>query len=76
MARMPGGKYRLIIGEEVAITRTGDRKEDIIVNTQKFTRIIEDMVRKYPDQWFWAHQRWKTQPLIVTENTTTPEMPE
>jgi KDO2-lipid IV(A) lauroyltransferase len=76
MARMPNGKYKFIVGEEVAITRTGDRKEDIIVNTQKFTRIIEDMVRRYPDQWFWAHQRWKTQPVIDTENTSTQEMPE
>ena len=23
---------------------------------------VEDMVRKYPDQWFWIHQRWKTKP--------------
>jgi KDO2-lipid IV(A) lauroyltransferase len=76
MARMPNGKYRLMIGEEVALTRTGDRQEEIIVNTQKFTRIIEDMVRQYPDQWFWPHQRWKTQPVIDTENTTIPKMPE
>jgi KDO2-lipid IV(A) lauroyltransferase len=76
MARMPNGTYRMIIGEEVALTRTGDRNADIIVNTQKFTQIIEDMVRKYPDQWFWPHQRWKTQPLIDTENTTIPKMPQ
>jgi lauroyl/myristoyl acyltransferase len=25
-----------------------------------FTRIVEDTVRKYPDQWLWVHQRWKT----------------
>ena len=67
MARMPNGKYRMMIGEEVAITRTEDREADIIVNTQKFTRIIEDMVRKYPDQWFWVHQRWKTHPCQVRE---------
>jgi KDO2-lipid IV(A) lauroyltransferase len=66
----------MMIGEEVALTRTGDRQEEIIINTQKFTRIIEDMVRKYPDQWFWPHQRWKTQPLSVTENKSTPKMPE
>jgi KDO2-lipid IV(A) lauroyltransferase len=76
MARMPNGKYRMMIGEEVALTRTGDRQEEIIINTQKFTRIIEDVVRKYPDQWFWPHQRWKTQPLIDAENTTAPKMPE
>ena len=35
---------------------------DIVGNTQKFTEIIEDYVRKYPDQWLWVHRRWKTRP--------------
>jgi lauroyl/myristoyl acyltransferase len=20
---------------------------------------VERMIRKYPDQWFWVHKRWK-----------------
>jgi len=32
------------------------------VNTQRFAKVVEDMVRKYPEQWFWIHQRWKTKP--------------
>lgn len=68
MARMSDGKYRFFIGEEVEIIRTGDRDSDIVANTQRFTRIIEDMVRKYPDQWFWVHQRWKTHPCQVTKD--------
>ncbi|MGD0275018.1 MAG: lysophospholipid acyltransferase family protein [Syntrophales bacterium] len=62
MARLPDGKYHFVIGEEVPIVRTGDRNADIIVNTQNFTRIIENVIRRYPDQWLWVHQRWKTQP--------------
>jgi lauroyl/myristoyl acyltransferase len=23
--------------------------------------VIEETVRRYPDQWLWVHQRWKTQ---------------
>lgn len=60
MVRLDNGKYRLILGTEVEIIRTGDRDADIISNTQKFTSIIEEMVRQYPDQWLWVHQRWKT----------------
>jgi KDO2-lipid IV(A) lauroyltransferase len=62
MVRLADGKYRLVIGEEVTIVQTGDRDADIAVNTQNFTQIIENMIRQYPDQWLWVHQRWKTKP--------------
>ncbi|MBA4397707.1 MAG: lipid A biosynthesis acyltransferase [Syntrophus sp. (in: bacteria)] len=58
--RLDDGRYRFAFGEEVELVRTGDREQDILVNTQNFTRIIEATVRKYPDQWLWVHQRWKT----------------
>jgi KDO2-lipid IV(A) lauroyltransferase len=62
MVRLADGKYRLVIGEEVPVVQTGDRDADIAINTQNFTRIIENMIRRYPDQWLWVHQRWKTKP--------------
>jgi Kdo2-lipid IVA lauroyltransferase/acyltransferase len=58
--RKPDGRYRLIVGEEVNIIRTGDWDADVKANTQQFTSIIEEMIRQYPDQWLWLHQRWKT----------------
>jgi KDO2-lipid IV(A) lauroyltransferase len=60
MLRKPDGRYRLIIGEEVNIIRTGDWEADVRANTQQLTSMIEDMIRQYPDQWLWLHQRWKT----------------
>ncbi len=50
---------------EVKIEQTGDEEEDIRVNTQKFTSIIEQEIRKYPEQWVWMHERWKTRPEEV-----------
>lgn len=61
IVRLPDRRYRLVIGPEVEMTRTGDRAEDVLANTQRFTKVIEETVRQYPDQWFWVHQRWKTQ---------------
>jgi len=60
MARMKNGKYKFIIKPPVEISVTGDDEADIHTNTQRFTRIVEEVVREYPDQWFWIHQRWKT----------------
>ncbi len=61
IVRLPDRRYRLVIGPEVEMTRTGDRAQDVLANTQRFTKVIEETVRRYPDQWFWVHQRWKTQ---------------
>lgn len=65
MIRLKNGKYRLVIGEAIELVNTGERDKDVLINTQKFTRIVENMIIKYPDQWFWVHQRWKTQLPVV-----------
>ena len=56
------GKYRLRFDPAVELVRTGDLEADIKANTQRFTSVIEDYVRKYPEQWLWVHRRWKTRP--------------
>jgi KDO2-lipid IV(A) lauroyltransferase len=55
-------KYRLRFDPAVKLVRTGDDEADIVTDTQVFTKIIEDYVRRYPDQWLWVHRRWKTRP--------------
>jgi Kdo2-lipid IVA lauroyltransferase/acyltransferase len=56
------GKYRLRFDPAVQLIRTGNLEADVIANTQEFTSIIEEYVRRYPDQWLWVHRRWKTRP--------------
>jgi KDO2-lipid IV(A) lauroyltransferase len=55
-------KYRLCFEPAIELVRTGDDTIDIRENTQRFTRAIENYVRRYPDQWLWLHRRWKTRP--------------
>jgi KDO2-lipid IV(A) lauroyltransferase len=68
IVRSEDEKYKIIIYEEVEITKTDDYEADLFENTQRFTGIIEDIVRKYPDQYFWLHQRWKTKKSQVPIN--------
>jgi KDO2-lipid IV(A) lauroyltransferase len=60
MARQKSGKYKLILKSAVEVVCTDNYEEDLRINTQRFTKGVEDIVREYPDQWFWFHQRWKT----------------
>jgi len=55
-------KYRLRFEPAVEISRTGNEEADVIENTSRFTRVIEDHIRAHPDQWLWVHKRWKTRP--------------
>jgi KDO2-lipid IV(A) lauroyltransferase len=55
-------KYRLRFDPALQLTRTGNDDADAIANTALFTKVIEDYVRRYPDQWLWVHRRWKTRP--------------
>jgi KDO2-lipid IV(A) lauroyltransferase len=56
------GRYRLRFEPAVELARTGNEESDVIENTARFTRVIEDFVRAHPDQWLWIHKRWKTRP--------------
>ena len=56
------GKYRLRFEPPVDLVRTGDPEQDVGANTQLFARVLEEIIRKYPEQWVWIHARWKTRP--------------
>ncbi len=57
----PSGKYRLYV-EDIPVIDTGDREVDVDATVARFTQALERMVRRYPDQYFWHHRRWKRQP--------------
>jgi KDO2-lipid IV(A) lauroyltransferase len=41
---------------------SGDSPENIKILTQRHAAILEKFVRRWPEQWFWMHKRWKTKP--------------
>jgi Kdo2-lipid IVA lauroyltransferase/acyltransferase len=56
------GRYRIRFDPAITLVRTGNDEADAIANTAAFTKVIENYVRRYPDQWLWVHRRWKTRP--------------
>jgi KDO2-lipid IV(A) lauroyltransferase len=55
-------RFLLIVDEPLKVERTGDEEEDARRLTQQYTAVVEQYVRRYPDQWLWIHRRWKTRP--------------
>jgi len=63
MIRRPDYGYTLTIHPPIA--PPPDRsKESLLEYTQIYTTIIEEMIRKHPEQWIWLHKRWRTKPPV------------
>ena len=55
-------RHRVHVLPIMQVERTGDPRADVVRNTQRFSAVFEDMVRRHPEQWLWMHKRWKTRP--------------
>ena len=58
--REPSGRYSMKF-EEIVVARTGDTESDVEAIVAEYTRTLERWVRRYPEQYFWQHRRWKHQ---------------
>jgi KDO2-lipid IV(A) lauroyltransferase len=54
---------------EINYTRRNNGPDDLIALTQQMTGLIETQIRKFPEQWFWFHDRWKTKPRGATHES-------
>lgn len=56
--RLPDGRFRLEITDELVLPRNENGDIDIKGTTQLVTDVVEGWVREYPEQWLWMHRRW------------------
>lgn len=55
-------RYVLHFGPELTFERSCDHEGDILAATALCNVVLENWIRRYPDQWLWIHRRWKTRP--------------
>lgn len=60
MTRKADGNYKFIIYPELPVVNTGNLETDLIENTQRQTKIMEEIIHTYKEQWVWMHPRWNT----------------
>ncbi len=54
------GHHTLHISQPLRVEKTRDKKEDIRRTTQELNHMLEGHIRRYPEDWFWLHDRWKS----------------
>ncbi|MGD8399335.1 MAG: lysophospholipid acyltransferase family protein [Bacillota bacterium] len=60
IVREAKGRHRIVVSEEIALSRSGDYSVDLAANTAKFMELIQATIQKYPEQWLWMHKLWRT----------------
>jgi KDO2-lipid IV(A) lauroyltransferase len=58
--RESAAKHRLVISEELQLSRTGDYQRDLRDNTARFIGMVQAVVSRHPEQWLWMHKLWPT----------------
>jgi len=75
--RQPDGTYKIVFYPPIIAQPTGDRDADVLRIMTQITAVVEDIIRQYPDQWLWLHDRWRVPPPAdptteASENAQTP----
>ncbi|CAA6820039.1 MAG: Unknown protein [uncultured Sulfurovum sp.] len=51
--------YTVSIHPPIKSLRTDNQEKDLKQMTQAQAKILEEVIRNNPNQWFWQHKRWK-----------------
>ena len=69
--RQPDGRF-VISFERIPVEPTGDRERDVDTIVAVYTGMLEQWVRRHPEQYFWQHRRWKHQPADTPAHLREP----
>jgi len=60
--REPDGSHVLRFEEALPLIECDKVNEEIRRNTRAYNAMLEILVLRHPEQWFWVHRRWKLGP--------------
>ncbi len=58
--RESDGRHTLTVEPGLFVDKTEDRAADVRRVTQTINNRLEEWIRRYPEEWFWLHDRWKS----------------
>jgi len=59
LVREKYNRYRIEFFPPVYPPDSGNTENDINWMTQRYTSILESLIRENPEEWMWTHRRWK-----------------
>ena len=60
--------HKTVVSGPFTVEPSGNFDTDVVNLTQKVSLVLEDHIRKYPEQWVWFHERWKTKRQLTIDN--------
>ena len=60
--RQPDDQHHVYISDPIHTEPTDNFERDVEHYTTQMLKQLETYIHKYPEQWLWLHNRWKTQP--------------
>ena len=63
--REPDGQHVLRFEDPVAPVEHDNVNEEIRRTTRAYNAMLERLILRHPEQWFWVHRRWKRAPTNV-----------
>jgi len=63
--RLPDDRIEVYLRPPMAVPNTDDRDADVRTGTQMVNDVLAEEIRRYPEQWLWMHNRWRTPPEEV-----------
>lgn len=56
------GHHKIVVSDIMYIEEKETKEETIRHNVQRYTKKLEEIIAKYPENWLWVHPRWNTRP--------------
>ncbi len=67
-----GDQYRLYLEDPIWPDENLDKEESTKQLTETWSRVVERYIRRFPDQWVWMHNRWKTKSDVHSIKSISP----
>ena len=68
-----GLKYEIATTEIIRPQEWADRSDPLFYITARYVSVIEKMVREHPEDYMWAHRRWRSRPRFERQGKPMPQ---